>query len=319
MSKWKVLVSAPYMQPVIERFRGELEAEGIELFVPPVNERFEEEDLLSFISDIDGVICGDDRFTRRVMEAAPKLKVISKWGTGIDSIDQKSAKELGIAVCNTPNAFSEPVADSVLGYMLCYARNLPFMDKHMKNGVWHKIPGKTLRECTLGIIGVGDVGKAVAQRAVAFGMRILGNDIREISPAFLQETGVVMVSKEELLAESDFVSVNCDLNTTSYHLMDDTAFGQMKRTAVMINAARGPIVDEQALIRALQSGQIAGAAMDVFEYEPLPLDSPLRAMENVMLAPHNSNSSPEAWERVHRNTINNLLRVLQMTPERVAE
>jgi D-3-phosphoglycerate dehydrogenase / 2-oxoglutarate reductase len=150
-------------------------------------------------------------------------------------------------------------------------------------------------------------------------MRILGNDIREISPAFLQETGVVMVSKEELLAESDFVSVNCDLNTTSYHLMDDAAFAQMKRTAVMINAARGPIVDEQALIRALQGGQIAGAAMDVFEYEPLPLDSPLREMDNVMLAPHNSNSSPEAWERVHRNTINNLLRVLKTTPEKIAE
>jgi D-3-phosphoglycerate dehydrogenase / 2-oxoglutarate reductase len=311
MSKWKVLISAPYMQPVIERFRGELEAKGIELFIPTVNERFEEADLLNFIGDIDGVICGDDRFTRRVLDAAPKLRVISKWGTGIDSIDRESCKELGIAVCNTPNAFSEPVADSVLGYMLCYARNLPFMDKHMKNGVWHKIPGKTLRECTLGIIGVGDVGKAVARRAAAFGMRILGNDIREISPEFLAQTGVIMVSKEQLLAESDFVSVNCDLNPTSYHLMDDAAFALMKPTGVMINAARGPIVDEQALIRALQAKTIAGAALDVFEHEPLPADSPLLKMDNVMLAPHNSNSSPEAWERVHRNTINNLVRVLE--------
>lgn len=311
MSKWKVLVSAPYMQPVIERFRSELEAKGIELFIPPVNERFEEADLLCFIPDIDGAICGDDRFTRRVLQAAPKLKVISKWGTGIDSIDRESCKEFGIAVCNTPNAFSEPVADTILGYMLGYARNLPFMDRHMKSGVWHKIPGKTLRECTLGIIGVGDVGKAVARRAAAFGMRILGTDIREISPEFLAETGVVMVSRDELLMQSDFVSVNCDLNPTSYHLMNDAAFACMKSTAVMINAARGPIVDERALVRALQTGKIAGAALDVFEHEPLPADSPLLTMDNVMLAPHNSNSSPEAWERVHRNTIDNLVRVLE--------
>jgi D-3-phosphoglycerate dehydrogenase len=308
---WKVLVSAPYMQPVIERFRAELEAAGCELFIPPVNERFEEVDLLQWMHDIDGVICGDDRFTRRVLEAAPRLKVISKWGTGIDSIDRESCQQLGIAVCNTPNAFSEPVADSVLGYMLCYARGLPFMDRHMKNGVWHKIPGKTLRECTLGIIGVGDVGTAVAHRAAAFGMRILGNDIREIAGDFLAETGVQMVALETLLAEADFVSVNCDLNPTSVHLMNDARFAQMKPTAVLINAARGPIVDEAALIRALQAGQIAGAALDVFEHEPLPDDSPLRQMDNVMLAPHNSNSSPDAWERVHHNTIANLLRVLR--------
>src|SRR5207248_5960225 len=115
-TRWKVLVSAPYMQPVIERFRPMFEEHDVELFVPPVNERFEEEDLLEWIGDIDGVICGDDRFTERVLEAAPRLKVISKWGTGTDSIDKAAAGRLGIAVRNTPNAFSEPVADSVIGY-----------------------------------------------------------------------------------------------------------------------------------------------------------------------------------------------------------
>jgi D-3-phosphoglycerate dehydrogenase len=316
--RWKVLVSAPYMQPVIERFRPQLEANGVELFVPPVQERFEEADLLQLMGDIDGVIAGDDRFTRRVIEASPKLKVLSKWGTGIDSFDQEACRDFGVAIRNTPNAFSEPVADTVLGYMLCFARNLPFMDKHMKNGVWQKIPGRSLRECTLGIIGVGDVGKAVVRRAAVFGMRILGTDIRDIAalyPDFVRETGIILASRETLLREADFISVNCDLNPTSHHLLNAAAFALMKPSAILINTARGSIVDEAALIHALQTGKIAGAGMDVFEHEPLPKDSPLMMMDNVLLAPHNSNSSPMAWERVHQNTIKNLLDVLHTTPK----
>lgn len=309
---WKVLISAPYMQPVVERFRPMLEENGCDLFVPPVEERFEEEDLLQWINAIDGVICGDDRFTEKVLSAAPRLKVISKWGTGIDSIDQDACQKLGIAVCNTPNAFSEPVADTVLGYMLSFARNIPFMDTAMKAGVWEKIPGRSLRECTLGVLGVGDVGKAVVRRAVGFGMTILGHDLKEMPESFLTETGIQMVtSKEELLRNSDFVSVNTDLNSTSYHLMNKEAFSMMKPTAVLINTSRGPVVHEEALVEALKSKQIAGAGLDVFEFEPLPEASPLRNMDNVLIAPHNSNSSPEAWEHVHLNTINNLLRELK--------
>jgi D-3-phosphoglycerate dehydrogenase len=190
------------------------------------------------------------------------------------------------------------------------------MDKHMKNGVWEKIPGRSLLECTLGVIGVGDVGKAVIKRASAFGIRILGNDIREMRPdeqEFLAKHGVTLVSKEELLRASDFVSTNTDLNPTSHHLMNDATFALMKPTAIFINTARGPLMDEQALIRALQSGKIAGAALDVFEHEPLPADSPLREMDNVLIAPHNSNSSPLAWEHVHHNTIKNMLDVLRQS------
>lgn len=308
---WKVLLSAPYMQPVLDRFRAIFEENDIEIFAPPVDERFEEEDLLRWVGDIDGAICGDDRFTERVLKAAPRLKVISKWGTGIDSIDQEACCRMGITVCNTPNAFSEPVADTVLGYMLCFARNIPWMTQKMREGIWHKIPSRALRECTLGVIGVGNVGKAVVRRAVAFGMHILGNDLVEMPSDFLVETGIKMVTKEILLQQADFVSINCDLNPTSYHLMSDAQFSLMKPSAVMINTARGPIVDEQALLHALQAKQIAGAALDVFEEEPLPLDSPLRKMDNVLLSSHNANSSPEAWEKVHWNTINNLLAVLK--------
>lgn len=311
MATWKVLVTAPYMQPVLDRFRPQMEARGAELVVPVVHERMEEADLLPLIGDIDGVICGDDRFTARVLDAAPKLRVISKWGTGIDSIDREACQARGIAVKNTPNAFSEPVADSIFGYVLVFARNIAAMDRAMKQGVWDKIPGRALRECTLGVIGVGDVGKAVVRRAGGFGMRVLGTDPVQPPAAFMAATGITMVERETLLREADFVSVTCDLNPTSYHLMNDAAFALMKPTAVLINAARGPIVDEAALVRALQEQRIAGAGLDVFEHEPLPATSPLLTMDNVYLAPHNSNSSPEAWERVHENTIRNLFAVLE--------
>ena len=307
----KVLVTAPYMQMVIDRFRHVFEEKGIELIVPIVKERFEEEKLLQWVTDVDGVICGDDQFTERVLQAAPKLKVLSKWGTGIDSIDQEACKRMGIAVCNSPNAFSEPVADSVLGYILNFARRLPWMDRIMRQGRWTKLSSISLRECTLGIIGVGNVGKAIVRRATAFGIQVLGNDLVEMPFDFLTENQIDMVSKEELFEQADFVSLNCTLNPTSFHLISDNEFGLMKSTAVIINTARGPIIDEPALIRALQSEQIAGAALDVFETEPLPAESPLLGMDNVMLASHNANSSPEAWERVHQNTVNNLLQILE--------
>ena len=307
MSRWKVLVSAPYMLPVLHRFRPSLEARGCEVVVAPVVERLEEADLLALIGDIDGVICGDDRFTPRVLDAAPKLKVISKWGTGIDSIDRVACVARGIAVKNTPNAFSEPVADSVLGYMLAFARRLPWMTEDMRRGGWQKLPGRALRECTLGIVGVGNVGRAVLRRAIAFGMRVLGTD----PVAVPSDLPIEMTPLAELLANADFVSLSCDLNPTSYHLISDAQLAVMQRTAILVNMARGPIVDERALTRALAAGTIGGAALDVFEHEPLPKDSPLRAMDNVMLAAHNSNSSPAAWERVHTNTIKNLLDVLE--------
>jgi D-3-phosphoglycerate dehydrogenase len=296
------------MIPFIDRFRPVFDRHGIGLIVPEVHERLEEADLLKYAGQFDGAVCGDDRYTRRVLEAcAPRLKVISKWGTGVDSIDGEACARLGIKLCRTPNAFTLPVTDTVFGYLLAFARRQPWMDKAMKSGEWNKLPGRALHECTLGIVGVGTIGKVIARRARAFGMTVLGNDIVEIDHVFIAETGIQMTTLDDLLARSDFVSLNCDLNPTSLHLMNPRTFALMKPTAILVNTARGPIVKEPALIAALKEGKIAGAALDVFEVEPLPADSPLKKMNNVMLAPHNANSSPAAWERVHWNTIKNLL------------
>ncbi len=303
-----VLLTAPYMLPFAERFAPVFAHYGLEVVIPEVEERMEEEDLLRYAGQFDGTICGDDRYTPRVIEAcAPRLKVISKWGTGIDSIDKEACARFDVKIGNTPNAFTLPVADTVMGYILAFARRQPWMDAAMKRGEWQKIPGRSLSECTLGVIGVGNIGKAVTRRARAFGMTVLGADIVDVDHVFVAETGIRMVPLDELLAQADFISINADLNPTSHHLINAETLAQVKEGAVLINTARGPIVHEDALIDALRRGRLGGAALDVFEFEPPPADSPLLGMDNVMLAPHNANSSPTAWERVHWNSIKNLL------------
>ena len=309
----QVLISAPYMISVLDRFRPAFQAFGIHLLVASVRERLSEPELLEYAGAIDGAICGDDPFTATVLQAAaPRLKVISKWGTGIDSIDRQEAARLGIQVFNTPGAFTEAVADSVLGCILSFARRIPWTDRDMKAGEWVKQSCRALAECTLGVVGVGNIGKAVLRRAGTFGMTLLGNDIAPVDAAFLADVGVEMVPLMNLLERSDFVSVNCDLNPTSLGLIGRQALARMKPSAILINTARGPVVNEEALVASLRDGTIAGAGLDVFREEPLPASSPLRSMDNVLLSPHNANSSPQAWERVHRTTFDNLLRGLGM-------
>ena len=312
----KILISAPYIIPFMDRFRPVLERHGLDVIMAEVNERLNEDQILSKAGEFSGTICGDDQYTMRALEAcSPQLKVISKWGTGIDSIDKEAAERFGIKLFRTPNAFSMPVADSVMGYVILFARPLHKMDRIMKSGRWEKITGRALNECTLGVVGVGNIGKAVVLRARAFGMKVLGNDIVDISQDFIEETDVEMTALEDLLERSDFVSLNCDLNPTSFHLMNAQSLSIMKTDSVLINMARGQVVDEPALIEALQAGLIAGAALDVFEIEPLPLDSPLLLMDNVLVAAHNGNTSPTAWERVHWNSIRNLLEGLGIAPD----
>ena len=309
-----ILFSAPYMIPFLDRFQPYFDKYSLELIVPEVHERLDKVKLLEYAGKFDGTVCGDDQYDAEVMKAcSPRLKVISKWGTGIDSFDKESATANGMKIYRTADAFTVPVADTVMGYILAFARRQHWMDREMKSGKWEKLPGHALSESTLGVVGVGNIGKAVLSRASAFGMRLMGNDIIDIDRAFIDNVGLEMTSLEDLLARADYISINCDLNPTSFHLINQKALSQTKPAAVIINTARGQVIDEPALIESLQTGSIAGAALDVFEIEPLPADSPLLLMENVMLAPHNANSSPAAWEKVHWNTLRNLLTGLDIS------
>lgn len=310
MARWKVIVSAPYAMTCVDRYRRELEAAGCDVVIVDAGERLEEEDLLELLPGVHGIICGDDRISARVLDAATELRVISKWGTGIDSIDVAEAGRRGIAVCNTPNAFSEPVADTVMGYVLLAVRQLDRMNADMRAGLWRKPHLRSLGEQTLGIVGVGNCGRAVARRAAAFGMRLLGADVVEIDPQARAATGLVQVPLDTLLREADVVSLNCTLNPTSFHLLNRDTLSLMKPAAFLINTCRGPVIDEYALEEALVTGRLAGAALDVFEEEPLPPRSLLRSLPNCWLAPHNANSSLRAAERVHERTIRSLIDAL---------
>jgi len=309
----KALISAPYLVPHMERFRSVFEQNGIAFQVAKVEERLNEQQLLEILPGMDGIIAGDDKLTRRVLEATPSLKVISKWGTGIDSFDLDAAREIGIKVFNVPNAFSEPVSDSIIGYIIALGRNLVRMNTAMKQGVWHKIMGRALNESTVGIIGLGNVGKAVARKLKPFGCRVICNDTRIMTPDETEQYSVESTTLPELLNSADFVVVTCDLNPTSHRLLSDEQFKLMKESAFIVNCARGPIIDQRALVAALHSQAISGAALDVFENEPLESESELRKLPNVLLAPHNSNSSPKAWEATHRAAIRNLFDGLGIT------
>jgi D-3-phosphoglycerate dehydrogenase len=311
MAKWNVLVTAPRACSEFPRYRDALEAAGCRVTMRKTVERLTEVELLPLVGEVDGIVCGDDRITAAVMAAAPRLKVIAKWGTGIDGIDLEYAAAHGIAVRNTPDAFTEPVADTVLGYMLMFARGLDRMALDMRAGLWRRQPLKALRECTVGIIGFGNIGRAVARRCGSFGMRTLVNDLHPIPDRVLAEFGVTSVPLPALMAQSDFVTLHANLHAGNRHFIDAGLLRLMGADAVLINTARGPLVEEGALVDALASGQIGGAALDVFEDEPLPPGHPLRSMPNVYLAPHNANASPAAAERVHLNTIENLIQALR--------
>lgn len=311
----KVLISAPHLIPDIDKYRhlflvknNPFLPKDIEIVIPKVDERLSEEELLQLnIEEFDGILCGDDALTERVVKQAHKLQVISKWGTGIDSIDQDACAQLDIKVCNVTNVFTNAVADTTMGYILIFARRLFDANKNMHNLQWCKLRGVALHETTLGVVGVGNIGKAVVRRAKCFGMALLGNDLIPMPDEFLDETGIEMVNLHDLCVRADFITLHCNLNLTSHHLIGEREFGLMKPTSYLINTSRGPVIDEQALIAAMWRQQISGVALDVFEDEPLPAGSMLRTLPHILLGPHNANTSPSAKETTHVRSIRNLL------------
>lgn len=307
--RWRVLVSSIHARWVLDRYRPLLDEHGIEAVVPAGdNQYLTEAEMLDLVDDsIDAIICSDDQISDRVMAKALRLRVISKWGVGIDSIDLAAAAARGIAVYNSPGVLNDAVADLVLGHLVWFARRPDRSDAVIRAGGWQKIHGRSLRHQTLGIVGVGNIGREVTRRARAFGMRIVGCDIRSIPADFIAETGIEMVPLSVLLHDSDYVTLHCDLNPSSRHLIGADQFASMKQGSILINTARGPIVDEAALSAALADGRLGGAALDVFEDEPLAADSPLRRFDNVLLSAHNAFNTVEAVAQIHDNTFRNVI------------
>ncbi|MCL4532011.1 MAG: phosphoglycerate dehydrogenase [Actinobacteria bacterium] len=309
MGTQRTLITLDFVHPGDEIDRRLTEA-GIQTVYDSWHGGRTEEEMIAILRDVDAVLADIDPFTARVLADANRLKVISRPGVGYDAIDVQAASAHGIAVCTTPGANRHSVAEMTLAMILQCARKIGENEAEVRRGGWTRVVGNEIAGSTLGIVGLGTIGKEVAQRARAFEMRVVAYDLVQ-DQQFAEEHQVAYVPLEQLLRESDYVSLHVFLDQRTQHLINAERLAMMKPSACLINTARGPIVDEEALIQALEQKQIAGAALDVFTREPLPTDSPLRALDNVYLYPHLAGSTQEVFKASGLMAAENVIRVLR--------
>jgi phosphoglycerate dehydrogenase-like enzyme len=295
---WKVLITARTLDEVGAQAVELMRKAGCELIIPPKYGPHPPETLLPLLPGADAVLASMDKFNAEVLASkqASQLKVVSRWGVGYDAIDVPAATAQGIVVAYTPGLLNETVADCAFALLLTLARRLHIGHMNMMRGEWKAAWGNDVFGKTLGIIGCGRIGQAMARRASGFNMRLLGYDVAPNDEA--KKLGINFVSLEELLSQSDFVSLHAALTQQNRGMLGDAQLAQMKPTAYLINTARGALVDETALVRALEEKRIGGAALDAFIVEPLPADHPLRKAPNVLLTPHLASFARETGERV---------------------
>jgi len=323
----KALLTCHHLQRHFATLRPQYETVGVEPILPHITgQQMDAAAMRKAIRGVDAVIAGDDEIDASVLEAGKEsgLKAIIKWGIGTDSIDKLRAAELGIPVFNTPGAFSEEVADLGLSLLLLLARRTHDMHASILTGGWHKSEGRSLHGLTAGVIGLGSIGRAIARRVAACGMTPIGSDIAPIDAEVLAQNNVQQVPITQLLTKSDVILLACNLTKDNKHLLNADAFAAMKDGVTIVNVARGPLIDETALVDALESGKVAAAGLDVFEVEPLPTDSPLRRFKSCVFSSHNGSNTNEAVARINQMTTDILFDVLGVkslsgfTPNRVA-
>lgn len=282
-----------------------LRAAGFDVYLNPFGRKLSEKEVLNLVEKHQptGIVAGVEPLTRNVLSAAKQLQAISRCGIGMESVDCATAKELGISVSNTPDGPTLAVAELTVGMVLTLLRKIHRSDAGIRAGQWVRPMGGLLHGKTVGIVGCGRIGAAVAVRLKAFGCRMLGCDVIQKESESIQ-----VVDTDQVLAESDIISLHIPGGTSNYHFMDGPRINSMKKGAVLINAARGDLVDETALIEALQSGRLAGAALDTFEHEPY--EGPLSALENVLLTAHIGSYAAEARVMMEVQAVDNLLKCL---------
>lgn len=307
----KVYITRRIPEPGIEMIRKEHEVE-----VNPYDRVLTREELLQAVKGKDGILCLlTDKIDAEVFDAAgPQLKVVSNYAVGYDNIDVNEATKRGIVVTNTPGVLTETTADLAWALILSTARRIVEADKFTRAGKYEGwapmlFLGQDVYGKVLGIVGMGRIGQAVARRAKGFNMKVLYNDIRRIPEEVEKELNATFVSLDELLEQSDFVSLHTFLSPETYHLINEERLKKMKKTAYLINTSRGPVVDETALVRALKEGWIAGAGLDVYEFEP-KLVPGLAECENAVLLPHIASASVETRTKMATMAAENLLAVL---------
>lgn len=275
-----------------------------------------EQDLIDATGDADALLNQYAQISRRVIENMKKCRVIVRYGVGVDNIDVAAASEHKIMVCNVPNYGLEEVADHAMALLLSSIRKIAFLNHAVKSSKWdYKMaePMYRIRGKKLGLIAYGNIARLVGERARSFGMELLVYD-PWLNQAAAEKSHVQLLSFDRLLMESDYISIHCPLNDSTRGMFNQEAFQKMKNTAVLVNTARGPIINERALAEALKKGLIAGAALDVTEQEPLPLPSELRSMDNVIITPHAAWYSVEAQQSLQLQVAQEAARVLKGNP-----
>ena len=311
MAQYKVVLtdfSEPDHDLEVEEFR----ASGLDLELVRLNARTAD-DLFPAVADADALLVQWAQITRPVIARLERCKVISRYGIGVDMVDLEAAAERGIWVCNVPDYCIEEVSTHTLTCLLTLNRHLLTHNSHVKSGRWGGVPGGPpgrLSTQTLGIVGLGHIGREVARKATALGLSLLGFD-PYLSAEKAAALGVELTSLEALLRRSDYVSLHCPLNAETRHLIGPAQLGWMKPGAYLLNLSRGAVVDQPALVQALASGQIAGAALDVLEQEPPAANDPLLQMDNVIITPHLASWSGAALIQLRRDTARNVVEALQ--------
>jgi D-3-phosphoglycerate dehydrogenase / 2-oxoglutarate reductase len=273
-------------------------------------------DILAVAQDADAILVTYAKLPGELLRQLKRCKVIGRFGLGVDNIDTKAAAELGIVVTYVPDYCMHEVSDHAMALLLALARKIPYSNKLVQAGRWEMpavAPLRRLAGQVLGLIGLGNIPRALAPKAKAFGLTVIAHDPYAAKDVFAS-CGVAAVSLEELLARSDFISVHAPLTPATRGLLNAAAFGRMKKGAAIVNTARGPLIDEQALLAALDSGHLGGAALDVVATEPLPKDSDLLGRDNVILTPHTAFYSVEALEELQTKCAADVARVLSGEP-----
>lgn len=300
-------------------YQGHAELEPLKPYgevVPYSTKAASEDELIQRLAHAEAVINirAYTVFDARVLAALPRLRLISILGTGTDNIDLGAATAHGVVVVNTPGASTVSVAELTLALMLAAARFLPLADRKMRQGEWHHREGQELRGKTLGVVGLGAIGQEVARMARALGLNVIGWSLTH-DPARAQACGVELVERDELWRRADIVSLHLRLSPDTKGLLGRRELALMKPTAILVNTARGALVDQEALVEALRERRIAAAGLDTFPQEPVPTDNPLLELDNVVLAPHIGWVTAEAAQRLRQLPVDNIIAYLEGRPQ----
>lgn len=308
MDNWKVLASAVTFGKANKQPKARLEAMGCEVITNPFGRPLTVQEFVRYGADANAFIVGNDKVTAEVISHCPNLKVIAKHGIGVDSIDIQAANARGIVVTNAPGTNSQEVADLAIGFMIMLGRGLYQANRDTKANKWIKPMGASMYEKTIGIVGTGTIGSALASRASGFKMNILGYDLYENDE--VKKYGLKYVSLDELLAAADYVSLHLPHTSATSNIINAEKIHKMKQGAILVNTARSQLVDYAALYQALKNGALRGYATDVYEYEP-PEHIALFDLENVLLTPHIGGTTLESNRRMGDTAVDNVIAVLK--------